>query len=78
MSGAQEPVGTLEVALAHAAKLLTSDPTLAAEQADEVLKVAPGNPVAMVILGASHRVRGECACGAGDPRTPRHAPTRTG
>ena len=59
MSGAQEPVGTLEVALAHAAKLLTSDPTLAAEQADEVLKVAPGNPVAMVILGASHRARGD-------------------
>ena len=39
-------------------KLLTSDPTLAAEQADEVLKVAPGNPVATVILGASHRARG--------------------
>ena len=58
MSGAQEPVGTLEVALAHAAKLLTSDPTLAAEQADEVLKVAPGHPVAMVILGASHRAGG--------------------
>ncbi len=59
MSGAQEPVGTLEVALAHAAKLLTSNPTLAAEQADEVLKVAPGNPVATVILGASHRARGD-------------------
>jgi tetratricopeptide (TPR) repeat protein len=58
MSGAQEPVGSLEVALAHAAKLLTSDPTLAAEQADEVLKVAPGNPIATVILGAAHRARG--------------------
>jgi tetratricopeptide (TPR) repeat protein len=58
MSGAQEPVGTLEVALAHAATLLASNPTLAAEQADEVLKVAPGNPVATVILGASHRARG--------------------
>ncbi len=59
MSGAQEPVGTLEVALAHAATLLTSNPTLAAEQADEVLKVAPGHPVATVILGASHRARGD-------------------
>ena len=59
MSGAQEPVGTLDVALAHAAKLLTSDPTLAAEQADEVLKVAPGHPVATVILGASQRARGD-------------------
>jgi tetratricopeptide (TPR) repeat protein len=59
MSGAQEPVGTLEVALAHAAKLLVSDPALAAEQAGEILKVAPGHPVATIILGASHRARGD-------------------
>jgi tetratricopeptide (TPR) repeat protein len=59
MSGAQEPVGTLEVALAHAAKLLTSDPALAAEQASEILKVAPGHPIATIILGASHRARGD-------------------
>jgi tetratricopeptide (TPR) repeat protein len=59
MSGVQEPVGTLDVALAHAAKLLTSDPTLAAEQAGEILKVAPGHPVATIILGASYRARGD-------------------
>ena len=59
MSGAQEPVGTLDVALAHAAKLLVSDPALAAEQAGEILKVAPGHPVATIILGASHRARGD-------------------
>jgi len=33
MSGAQEPVGTLDVALAHAARMLVSDPALAAELA---------------------------------------------
>ncbi len=59
MGGAQEPVGTLEVALAHAAKLLLSDPALAAEQAGEILKVAPGHPVATIILGASHRALGD-------------------
>ncbi len=59
MSGAQEPVGTLDVALAHAAKLLVSNPALAAEQAGEILKVAPGHPIATIILGASHRARGE-------------------
>jgi tetratricopeptide (TPR) repeat protein len=59
MSGAGEPVGTLDVALAHAAKLLVSSPDLAAEQATEILKVAPGHPVATIILGASHRARGD-------------------
>jgi tetratricopeptide (TPR) repeat protein len=59
MGGAQEPVGTLEVALAHAAKLLATDPVLASEQAGEILKVAPGHPVATIILGASHRARGD-------------------
>ncbi|HQR77319.1 MAG TPA: sulfotransferase [Burkholderiaceae bacterium] len=59
MSGAPEPTGTLEVALAHAAKLLVSDPALAGEQATEILKVAPGHPVATIILGASHRARGD-------------------
>jgi tetratricopeptide (TPR) repeat protein len=59
MSGAQEPVGALDVALAHAAKLLVSDPALAAEQAGEILEVAPGHPVATIILGASHRARGD-------------------
>jgi tetratricopeptide (TPR) repeat protein len=61
MSGAPEPVGTLQVALAHAAKLLDSDPALAAQQAAEILKVVPGQPVATIILGASHRARGDVA-----------------
>src|SRR5512137_2352267 len=61
MSGANEPVGSIDVALSHAAKLLDSRPDLAAEQAGEVLKVAPGHPVASIILGASHRARGDTA-----------------
>ena len=41
MSGASDPVGTLEVALAHAAKLLATRPALAAEQATEILTGRP-------------------------------------
>ncbi len=58
MSRALEPVGTLEVALAHATKLLVSKPALAAEQASEILKVAPGHPAATLILAAAHRIQG--------------------
>jgi tetratricopeptide (TPR) repeat protein len=53
-----EPVGTLDVALAHAARLLERSPALAAEQADEVLKIVPGHPWARLILGAAHRISG--------------------
>jgi Flp pilus assembly protein TadD len=53
-----EPTASLEIALAHAAKLLTSDPALAAEQATEILRVVGDQPLALLLLGASH-----CACG---------------
>ncbi len=56
---AVEPVGTLEVALDHAARLLQRDAALAAEQAGEILKAVPGHPHARLILGAAHRIRGE-------------------
>ncbi|MFZ1099039.1 MAG: hypothetical protein WAN26_06510, partial [Steroidobacteraceae bacterium] len=58
MTGASEPVGTLEVALAHATRLLGKDPRLAAEQAHEVLKASPGDPRARLILGAAERIVG--------------------
>ena len=61
MSGAQEPVGTLDVALSHATRLLRTQPTLAAEQADEILKVSPGHPVATLLKGAAQRLCGEAA-----------------
>jgi len=48
----------LDVALAHAAKLLGRDADLAAEQAIEILKAVPHHPRARLILGAAHRIRG--------------------
>jgi predicted Zn-dependent protease len=54
-----EPVGTLDVALGHAARLLERDAALAAEQASEILKAVPGHPHARLILGAAHRISGQ-------------------
>jgi Flp pilus assembly protein TadD len=53
-----EPTASLDIALAHAARLLASDPALAAEQASEILRVVGGHPLALLLLGAAH-----CACG---------------
>ena len=61
MSASSEPVGTLETALAHTQRLLTSEPRLAAEQAAEILKVAPGHPLATLLLGVAHRRAGDAA-----------------
>ena len=46
--------GTLEQALAHAARLLESNPAMAAEQATEILKVVENQPVALRLLAAAH------------------------
>ena len=59
MSTAAEPVGTLDTALAHATRLLEAQPALAAEQASEILKVAPGHPHARLLLGAAQRLNGD-------------------
>ena len=61
MSGAREPVGTLDVALAHTERLLASDPAMAAEQAREILSVVPGHPAAQLMLGSALRRTGEAA-----------------
>ena len=58
LNSVSEPVGTLDVALGHAARLLERDPRLAVEQADEILKAVPGHPHARLILGAAHRRAG--------------------
>jgi predicted Zn-dependent protease len=58
-SGAAAPVGSVDVALAHAARLLERDPGLAAEQATEILKSAPGHPNATLILGRARRAQGD-------------------
>jgi tetratricopeptide (TPR) repeat protein len=51
MSATPEPVGTLEVALGHAQRLLSVDPPAAVEQAQEILKVVPHHAGAMLLLG---------------------------
>ena len=57
----QQPVGSLEVALRHAARLIASQPALAVEQAAEILKVVPGHPGAMLLLALAQRAGGDLA-----------------
>lgn len=54
-----DPVGTLEVALAHTRRLLATQPALAAEQATEILNVVPGHPLASLLLGVARRRMGD-------------------
>ena len=51
MSAPAAPLGTLEVALTHAQRLLARDPAAAAEQAAEILKVHPDLPEALALSG---------------------------
>jgi tetratricopeptide (TPR) repeat protein len=59
MNLAPEATTTLDSALAHASRLLASDPGLAGEQAGEILKVVRDEPRALLLLAASHSARGE-------------------
>jgi len=54
-----ETVGTLEVALEHAARLLPVDAAAAEAQAREILKAVPDQPHALRLLGAALRRQGE-------------------
>jgi tetratricopeptide (TPR) repeat protein len=56
-----EPVGTIDVALAHATRLLRDNPQLAAEQAGEILAAVPGHPAATLVLGVAQRNGGDMA-----------------
>ena len=58
MTDPADPVGTLEVALAHAARLLGTQPQLASEQAEEILKILPAQPAALLLLGLAKRALG--------------------
>ena len=51
MNTSAEPLGTVEFALQHAARLLERDPAAAAEQAAEILKVHPDHPNALALSG---------------------------
>ncbi|MBB6092152.1 tetratricopeptide (TPR) repeat protein [Povalibacter uvarum] len=54
-----DPIGTLQEALTHTARLLDREPVLAAEQAREILKAVPRHPQAMLLLGIASRLNGE-------------------
>jgi tetratricopeptide (TPR) repeat protein len=53
--------GTLAMALANATKLLSLRPALAEEQAGEILKVVPGEPRALLLLGRARWAQGNDA-----------------
>jgi predicted Zn-dependent protease len=59
MNSAADPTGTIEVALAHAGRLMANNPAMALEQATEILKAAPNHPVATLLLGAAQRRTGD-------------------
>ena len=52
---------SLDLALAHAGRLLATSPLLAAEQASEILEVVPGHGPALLVLAASHNALGRHA-----------------
>ena len=54
-----ESTASVEIALAHASRLLATDPVLAGEQAGEILKAAHDHPMALLLLGKSHASRGD-------------------
>lgn len=59
MNTSAEPVGTLETALEHAARLIETKPQLAAEQAAEILKHFPRHAMARLLLAVAQRKCGE-------------------
>lgn len=59
MNAVASPSGTLQTALDHARRLLATDPAMAAQQADEIIRVVGRHPMALLVLAASHRVRGQ-------------------
>lgn len=51
-------LGSVDLAVSHARRLLEQNPDLAVEQAREILSVQPDHPTARLILGAAHRRAG--------------------
>src|SRR5438132_515383 len=58
-SGAAQPVGSLDLALAHALELLDQHPSLALEQATEILNSVPAHPIATLLVGMAQRRLGD-------------------
>ena len=71
MNIAPEPLGSVDMALAHAKRLLEKNPDLAAEQAREILNADPAHPAARLILGAAQRRERTRSPGARCARTAR-------
>jgi predicted Zn-dependent protease len=61
LSTPTESTGTIDVAIAHARRLLEKDPGLAVEQALEILQAAPNHPPAVLILAEARRRQGQPA-----------------
>ncbi len=59
MSSTADPVGSIDVALAHATRLLHAKPDLAADQVREILKVMPEHLAARLVLGTAQRLQGD-------------------
>ena len=55
----ETPSGSLSFALERATALLVDKPLLARRQAEEILRVVPGDPRALLIVGAAHRMGGD-------------------
>ncbi|MEI9991937.1 MAG: sulfotransferase [Rhizomicrobium sp.] len=60
-----QATASLQTALAHAARLLDSDPAAAAAQAREILSAVPGHPQARLCLGSAQRRQGNVAVSRG-------------
>ncbi len=61
MTTTSEPAGTLEIAMERASQLLGVDATLAATQAQEILKAVPDYPPAVLLLASASRRSGDPA-----------------
>ncbi len=59
VESSEQQTGSVDVAVQHAARLLHSNPRLAAEQAREILRAVPDNAPAQLLLGVAQRHTGE-------------------
>lgn len=57
----QGPSATIEIALAHATRLLAVDPVKAEQQSRAILEAIPDHPHALYLLGAALRGKGDAA-----------------
>ncbi len=61
MNETPELAGALDAELAQVQRLLASDAALAAKKAEQILALAPGHPLATLLLGIARRLTGDTA-----------------